>query len=130
LLARVTDGPGTFAGQSLLLTRSILELGTGTTAALNEHREWVAEQAAAKARAVKPALTVTRITWKTQGPGDCWDIYAAEAIRIAEDFEDCTEDLRWYEAHLWAGCSLIYAVRAEGAMAWFIACNGGVPFSG
>ena len=50
--------------------------------------------------------------------------------RIADDFADCTDGLEWYEVHKWAGCSLIYAVRAEGAMAWFIACNGGVPFRG
>lgn len=57
-------------------------------------------------------------------------MYSAEALRIANDFGDCTDDLKWYEAHKWAGCSLIYAVRSEAAMAWFIACNGGAPFSG
>lgn len=130
LLRRVTDGPGTFAGQSLLLTRSILEFGTGSTSALAEHREWVAERAAALTGSPKAVPAVARVTWQGRGPGDCWDMYSKEAIRIADDFAECTDGLRWYEAHLWAGCSLIYAVRAEGAMAWFIACNGGVPFSG
>jgi hypothetical protein len=130
LLRQVEDGPETFTGQSLLLTRAVLEQGTGTTGALNEHRAWVAGRAAALTRSANAGASVTRITWQTRGPGDCWDMYSKEAIKIAEDFVDCTEDLRWYEAHKWAGCSLIYAVRAEAAMAWFIACNGGVPFGG
>ena len=130
LLERVTNGPETFTGQSLLLTRSILEWGTGSTAAVTEHRQWVAQRAAELARTAKAVPAVARISWQSRGPGDCWDLYSAEAIRIAKDFEDCTADLAWYEAHKWAGCSLIYAVRAEGAMAWFIACNGGLPISG
>lgn len=130
LLGRVTDGPGTFAGQSLLLTRSILEFGTGSTAAMAEHRQWVAQRAVEMARTTTSGPGISRISWQSRGPGDCWDLYAAEAIEIAKDFEECTEDLAWYEAHMWAGCSLIYAVRAEGAMAWFIACNGGMPISG
>jgi hypothetical protein len=130
LLERVTNGPETFTGQALLLTRSILEWGTGSTAAMAEHRQWVAQRAAELARVPKAVPAVTRISWQSRGPGDCWDLYSAEAIRIAQDFEDCTADLAWYEAHKWAGCSLIYAVRAEGAMAWFIACNGGMPISG
>lgn len=130
LLGRVTDGPATFAGQSLLLTRSVLEVGTGSTAAMTEHRQWVAQRAAELAKTPNAVPTMARISWQSRGPGDCWDLYSAEAIRIAKDFDECTEDLAWYEAHKWAGCSLIYAVRAEGAMAWFIACNGGLPFSG
>ena len=130
LLGRVTDGPDTFTGQSLLLTRSILEFGTGSTAALAEHRQGVAQRAAELAKAPKAVPTMARISWQSRGPDDCWDLYSAEAIRIAKDFEECTEGLAWYEAHKWAGCSLIYAVRAEGAMAWFIACNGGLPFNG
>jgi hypothetical protein len=130
LLGRVPDGPETFTGQSLLLTRSILEFGTGSTAAISEHRQWVAQRAVELAGSSKAVPTVARITWQGRGPGDCWDMYSQEAIRIADDFAECTDRLRWYEAHRWAGCSLIYAVRAEGAMAWFIACNGGVPFRG
>ena len=135
LLARVEDGPNSFIGQSVLLTRSILEIGTGSVNALNQHRKWVAERAA---QVAVPARTpgapmVIRASFdllQKYGPGDCWDLYSKEAIRIADDFADCTDDLRWYEAHKWAGCSLIYAVRSEAAMAWFISCNGGVPFSG
>ena len=65
-----------------------------------------------------------------QGPGDCWDMDSKEAIRIADDFSDCTDDLKWYDALGWSGCSLLYTIRAEAAMFWFISCNGGIPFKG
>lgn len=135
LLARVTDGPDTFAGQSLLLTRAVLELGSGSLDAFNQHQQWVADRAAEVTRPSRPPqaprmIRAAYLEAAQKGPGDCWDMYAKEAIEIAADFAECTDDLAWYEAHKWAGCSLIYAVRAEGAMAWFISCNGGIPFNG
>jgi hypothetical protein len=134
LLGTITNGPGTFAGQSMLLTRAILEMGNGTTNALDQHQEWVSQRAverAAPGRAhSRPMLVrVSYLEPQKMGPGDCWDAYHKEAIRIADDFGECTDGLAWYEAHKWAGCSLVYAVRSEAAMAWFISCNGGVPFN-
>lgn len=136
LLERVSEGPETFAGQSLLMTRALLETGTGANKAMDQHQAWVSERAAALAARPGPVPgkpTLIRAAWlepAQKTPGECWDIYSKEAIRIAKDFDDCTEDLKWWEAHLWTGCTLIYVVRAEAAMAWFISCNGGVPFSG
>lgn len=134
LLGLLNEGPNTFVGQSMLLTRAILELGSGSVDALNQHQQWVAERAAQmpalnRAQGRPMLIRAAYLAPAQQGPGDCWDLYSKEAIRIAKDFEECTDDLYWYEAHKWAGCSLIYAVRAEGAMAWFISCNGGVPFN-
>ncbi len=138
LLSQVTDGPETFVGQSLLLTRAILDAGTGHTGALQTYQRWVSERASALAVArptpVQGGPRLIRTSgggddWQ-RGPGDCWELYAEEAIRIADDFADCTSDLEWYEVHKWAGCSLIYVMRSEGAMAWFISCNGGIPFRG
>jgi len=136
LLAAVTDGPETFVGQSMLLTRTVLEVGSGSEDALLRHQAWVAQRATAMAARPSGAPgrpTLIRAAWVESaqyGPGDCWDLYSKEAVRIASDFGDCTDDLKWYEAHKWAGCSLVYAVRSEAAMAWFISCNGGVPFHG
>ena len=135
LLEQITEGPDSFVGQSMLLTRAILELGTGSVDALNQHQRWVAERAAQMAASVRfggrpMVFRAAFLDAPQKSPGDCWDAYEKEALRIAEDFAECTADLYWYEAHKWAGCSLIYAVRSEGAMAWFISCNGGVPFSG
>ena len=136
LLARVNEGPNTFVGQSVLLTRALLEVGTGSVDAFNQHQRWVAERAAQipALRQALPGPGVIRASYVAEAqkttPGYCWDTYAQEAIEIADEFADCTDDLSWYEVHKWAACSVIYTVRSEAAMAWFIACNGGVPFSG
>lgn len=133
LLAKVTDGPNTFVGQSVLLTRTVLELGTGTVEALNQHQQWVADQASrmpARRFTEGPRFIRAAFIEPQKTPGECWEIYSKEAIKIADDFSDCTEDLSWYEVHLWAACTLIYTLRSEAAMAWFISCNGGLPVVG
>lgn len=129
LLRRVPANPKDVGQQSLLLTRAVLELAHGASPALVSHRQWVARE---RARLGVPASgpAVTRVGLQTRGPGDCWDLYSKEAIRIAEDFAECTDGLKWYDALGWTGCSLIYTIRAEGAMFWFISCNGGIPFQG
>jgi len=129
LLKRVPSDPKNFGQQALLLTRAVLELAHGSSPALVTHRQWVARERARLA--VPPAgVAVTRVSSQVRGPGDCWDLYSKEAIRIAEDFAECTDGLKWYDALGWAGCSLVYTIRAEGAMFWFISCNGGIPFQG
>lgn len=127
LLKRLPSDPRDFGQQALLLTRAVLELAHGPSAALVKHREWLAEE---RRRITSRPAVVVKAGLQVQGPGDCWDLYSKEAIRIADDFADCTEDLKWYDGLGWAGCSLIYTIRAEGAMFWFIACNGGIPFKG
>jgi hypothetical protein len=127
LLKRLPSNPRDFGQQSLLLTRAVLELAHGPSAALARHREWLAEE---RRRAGSKTTMVVKAGRQVQGPGDCWDLYSKEAIRIADDFADCTDDLKWYDALGWSGCSLLYTVRAEAAMFWFISCNGGIPFKG
>lgn len=125
LLKRLPSNPRDFGQQALLLTRAVLELAHGPSPALARHREWLADE---RRRIGSGPVAVVKAGMQVRGPGDCWDLYSKEAIRIAEDFSDCTDDLKWYDGLGWAGCSLIYTIRAEGAMFWFIACNGGVPF--
>lgn len=127
LLKRLPSDPRDFGQQALLLTRAVLELAHGPSAALARHREWLADER--RRLGTRPAAVV-KAGLQVQGPGDCWDLYSKEAIRIAEDFAECTDDLKWYDALGWSGCSLIYTIRAEGAMFWFISCNGGIPFKG
>lgn len=127
LLKRLPADPRDFGQQTLLLTRAVLELAHGPSAALARHREWLAEER--RRLGARPAVVV-KAGLQVQGPGDCWDLYSKEAIRIADDFSDCTDDLKWYDALGWSGCSLIYTIRAEAAMFWFISCNGGIPFKG
>jgi hypothetical protein len=136
LLERVSEGPVTFASQSLLLTRAVLEVGKGSHAALDKHQQWVAAQAPAMLARPRPVVErpmVIRAAWgdsEQKTPGDCWDIYSLEAFRIYNDLVACKDQLSWYEVIDLAGCMLIYVIRAEAAVAWYIACNGGLPFSG
>lgn len=127
LLKRLPANPRDFGQQALLLTRAVLELAHGPSSALAQHREWLAEER--RRNGSRPA-TIVKAGLQVRGPGDCWDLYSKEAIRIADDFGDCTDDLKWYDALGWSGCSLLYTVRAEAAMFWFISCNGGIPFKG
>ena len=134
LLKRVPANTRDFGRQSLLLTRAILELGTGPSDAVSLHRRGVAEEQARRLTARPVGASVTRVAMQ-QGSQDrtaaeCWDLYAEEAVRIANDFAECTDSLRWYDALGWTACSLIYTIRAEGAMFWFLNCNGGIPFGG
>ena len=39
LLATVTEGPDTFVGQSMLLTRTLLESASGSSKAMTRHQE-------------------------------------------------------------------------------------------
>lgn len=137
LLDRVSEGPATFAGQSLLLTRAIFEMGTGSEAALNQYREWVSDRALALGRRPSAAPlkpTLIRAAWvdgaQSRTPGECWDIYSLETFRIYNDLVACKDDLAWYEAHKLAGCMLIWVIRAEAAAVWYLACNGASPFNG
>lgn len=136
LLERVSEGPETFVGQSLLLTRAVLEVGTGSQAAMNKHLKWVSDRAVAMAAQSRPVLGKPMLILAASGdsvqktPGDCWDIYSLEAFRIYNDLVACKDQLSWYEVIDLAGCMLIYVIRAEAAVAWYIACNGGLPFAG
>lgn len=118
----------------LLLTRAVLELGEGESDAIRSHQEWMRSQADLMRRRQAEKGGVTRVSLQSggsdRGPGECWDEYAKEAIRIYDDYVDCLSQYRWYHVFNTTGCALVYTVRAEAAMWWFINCSGGFPFSG
>lgn len=60
-----------------------------------------------------------------QTTNECWDRYRGDATRIYAEYEDCVRRTRWYEAGTRLGCGAEYVLRAEMAMSWLIACNGG-----
>lgn len=125
LLRRLRPDQQHLGYQALQLTRAVLELGTGTREAI---RQW----ASAVPASARPARVIT-IGQKGTGdrlPGECWDIYAAETVRINEEYQDCLSRIRWYELHLQLGCGVIFTIRAEAAMFWLISCSGGFPFGG
>jgi hypothetical protein len=68
-------------------------------------------------------VKVRQATW--QGPNQCWDVYARDAIVVADAYADCYERTRWYDQLERTGCALVYLVRSELAFSWYVSCSGG-----
>ena len=86
LLNRVALHPDSVEGNALLLTKALLGSVWGETKGTLEYQRWAGEK-------VKPP-TVIRARFGT-GPGDCWNEYAAEAIRVINDYGDCGNTCGW-----------------------------------
>ena len=108
--------PDTFEGNTLLLSKGLLESFWGERDAIAEYQRWAA--ARVQASRVKRVMV-------SDGPGDCWDKYAAEAIRIMNDYIDCGNACGWKGFICMNSCGFIYDIRAEGAFMWYMRCNGG-----
>jgi hypothetical protein len=117
LLDRMSLDPNTFEGNALLLTRGLLGTMWGDNAAVVSYQRW----ADASARAPR----IVRARLPGGSPGECWDQYSIEAIRIANDLEDCFDTCSVLRLHCRLSCGFVYEVRAEAAFMWFTSCNGG-----
>ena len=115
LLGRVRIRQDSPVHLAILTTRAWLESATGPSPAAAEIAAWN--------RGLRQQFVARRVGLQ-QGPGDCWDQYAKEAIRIATDYEDCLRDLSWYEIFDAMACATVYDVRALGAFAWWLKCIG------
>ncbi len=116
LLDRSVLRPDILEGNALLLTRALLGSMWGESNGTVQYQHW-AQTAAAPAKVVKARLA--------EGPGACWDSYAAEAIRIMDDYTQCGSGCGWSGYFCLGACGLIYDLRAEGAFMWFMKCSGG-----
>lgn len=117
LLDHATLAANTLEGNSLLLTKAFLGSVWGEDAGTNEYQQWAAVKLG------KPRIS--RVSLSDGGPGDCWDKYAAEAIRIMNDYISCAQSCNWRGFFCMNGCGLVYDIRAEGAFMWYFSCNGG-----
>jgi hypothetical protein len=114
LLARVHLGAGSAVGHTLMLTRAFLLSATGERdAALTQLRE---ARASLETVRVAPA--------RFDGPGDCWDAYAREAIAAIDEYQSCMRGAAWYDLAGQASCGAIYDMRAIGAFSWWVSCVG------
>ena len=116
LLDRAVLRPDSLEGNALLLTRALLGSFFGDGIGAAQHQQW--------ARATMTRAKVLRAV-AASGPGECWDQYAAESIRIADDYTDCANSCHWSGMFCMAGCGFLYEVRAEGAFMWYMRCSGG-----
>lgn len=134
LLRRLPVTSRDMGQHALLLTRVVLEAGMGRSPSMAITRRWVDSENAQRFsnRLDRAGVRRVNVTDEQLGssPGECWDKYVAEIGRVANDYDECTKDLRWYHAIDWAGCTLIFTIRAEAAALWFFNCNGGLPFVG
>jgi hypothetical protein len=117
LLDHTALAANTLEGNAMLLTKAFLGSIWGEDAGTVEYQQWAA------GRVGRPRVTTVALA--TQGPGDCWDKYAAEAIRIMNDYVDCASSCNWRGFFCMNSCGLIYDIRAEGAFMWYMSCNGG-----
>lgn len=125
LLRRLPAAPDHFGYQSLLLTRAVLELGSGTRDTLKQWAE------ASPRKGGRPAVIKTAQGAKgDRTAGECLDTYTKDAIALYQDYLDCLGDVRWYEFHKQLACATVYTFKAELAMMWVVNCVGGFPFGG
>jgi len=108
-------------GNALLLTRALLGSAAGDSKPTVQYQTW----ATARTRSTR----VVRAA-QSHGPGDCWDMYAAEAVRIANDYLDCANSCNWSGWWCLGSCGFLYDIRAEAAFMWFMNCSGGFFVAG
>lgn len=71
------------------------------------------------------ALQNTPVLRRAQSTQECWESYRRDATRAHAEYEFCVRSTRWYEVDTRLGCGVEYVLRAEMAMSWLVACNGG-----
>lgn len=113
LLGRVNLGPRSPIEHQLKTTRAILLAVGGYRSGV------VALRAMAELNGDPRVMAVSY-----QTPTECWETYVKEAIAAYKEYEDCTDDLAWYEVLDLAACAAIYDLRAIGAFAWWMRCVG------
>jgi hypothetical protein len=122
LLKRVSVKKDSPVYQVLLSTRALLESATGQRAAALELAEW--------SHSLKERSMVRRISMQNQGgPGDCWNLYALEAIAAYIEYEGCMANTAWWDIFGMTACALIYDLRAIGAFVWWLSCVNILPVS-
>jgi len=119
LLDRLALQGDSAEGNALLLTRALFGSVTGEMSSVVQYQEWTRHMLA-RPKVVRVVLA--------QGPGECWDSYSKEAIRIFDDYADCWLNCKWYQPFCEGACEAIYVLRSEMAFMWYFNCNG--PFYG
>jgi hypothetical protein len=115
LLGRIRLGNRSPIGHVLLLTRAMLQSATGEHDAGLALSRW--------AQTTSAALRVRRAAFE-DGPGDCWDEYAQEAIEAYSEYEDCMQNTAWWNLLGADDCAALYDLRALGAFSWWVTCVG------
>ena len=119
LLAKLTSGSASPLRQTAMVTRVMLLTLSGDVAG--------AEALSRLAREESDRVTIKRASLgegEEDGPGECWRVYALEAIAAYKEYEDCYNSQSWYDVLGKLGCATVYDMRAIGAFAWWMSCVG------
>ncbi len=121
LLTRLEPVSGSPITHTLLVTQALLGSALGVPRPGAELEAW--------ARRPTRAARVRTIAWQDgqqmqEGPTDCWNEYAAEAIAAWIEYEQCVDAEEWWDAPGLLACLLIYDMRAIGAFSWWVSCVG------
>ena len=74
--------------------------------------------------AVASALLAQPADQNEEGPGYCWDHYVMEAVAAFDEWDDCHDNVAWYDIGGFFTCDLVYNARAIGAAMWWAKCVG------
>lgn len=124
LLEALEPQPGSPITHSLLVTQALLESALDRPEAGRALARWVRRPVA--------GVKVTRVSGSyvqdpqemQEGPTDCWDQYATEAIAAWMEYEQCVDAEEWWDAPGLLSCLMIYEMRAIGAFSWWVSCVG------
>jgi len=119
LLSRLDLSAATPVGNTLLLTRALMEVPVGLRAAVTQSLDWGKETAS--------NVHQTRARLASAGPGDCWDEYAKYVTQIWDEYAACYFSCRWYAVLCPTACEFEWLLRAQLAFDWLLACSGGLP---
>ncbi|HEX7778952.1 MAG TPA: hypothetical protein VF424_06935 [Vicinamibacterales bacterium] len=117
LMGRLADGPDSPVRHTARATRAMLLSAAGDATGVRELSKW--------ARAARETIGVKAVSIEEdQGPGQCWQLYAIEAIRIYIEYEECMYETNWYDLVGMISCAFLYDLQAIGAFSWWITCVG------
>jgi hypothetical protein len=126
LIARMPLTVNTPGHSVLVTTRALLLALSGQeSAAEAQVRDWARKVAQARpAVVVAPPIVKASLTSGAQSrtPTECWESYSREAIDAWIEYEQCLDDVRWWDVGGMAACLVIYEMRAIGAFAWWTTC--------
>jgi hypothetical protein len=119
LIGNLGFGSGTPIQPVLLTTRAFIEIAAGRStesshASLSRWAREARQRLASKPLVIKASLQMT--------PSQCWDAYAREAIAAWAEYEDCMNQVRWYDPFGRTACTVVYDMRAIGAFSWWLNC--------
>ena len=108
-----TDTPQT---QSLRSSHALLSAVRGVTVAVPSVR--ISGPQGRPSRAA--------FTGNAEGPGSCWEVYAATVNAYNYEFNDCIESYWWIPGWT-AACGFQFFLQSELAFFWLLSCSGGIP---